>query len=89
MPTFESIIWLLVALIIVGFALGALRVVGYEYYNAVMWHNLRVKVQHLRQDQDRRMRSLMRDDPPPPSTAPAPAAAEPTEAVEVEMGEAA
>ncbi|MCP3905906.1 MAG: hypothetical protein GY715_19960 [Planctomycetes bacterium] len=54
----SNLVWVLIALVIAWFALGYLRVIGYEYHNAVLWHNLRVQVQNLRHDQNRRLKRI-------------------------------
>ncbi|MHC5113682.1 MAG: hypothetical protein ACYTGP_04555 [Planctomycetota bacterium] len=63
MPDLASptIVWFMIALVITWFAIGTLKVIGYEYYNAVLWHNLRIQVQDLRREQKQKISRLQRD----------------------------
>ena len=48
----------LIDLIIAGTLLGFLRVVGFAYYNHVMWHNLKIEVHELRIKQQQKLLEL-------------------------------
>ena len=48
----------LIAVVIAGTVLGFLRVIGFAYYNHVMWHNLRIQVHELRLRQQQRLHEL-------------------------------
>jgi len=50
--------WIAIGAIIAAVILASLRVVGYDYYNAVLWHNLRIQVQRMRQAQADQVRQL-------------------------------
>lgn len=52
-------IWLLIAIVLIITVVGCLRVIGFAYYNAVVWHNLKVEVQQLRVEQRRQIAELM------------------------------
>jgi len=54
-------VWFMVALVIAWFVIGCAKVIGYEYHNAVLWHDLRVQVQNLRRDQMQKISRLQRD----------------------------
>ena len=48
----------LIAVVIAGTLLGFLRIVGFAYYNQVMWHNLKIQVHELRIKQQQRLLEL-------------------------------
>ena len=89
-------LWLFVGLIAALLVLGCLKTIGFEYYNAVLWHNLKIEVQSLQIDQKRRLKELERagEAPPParrrPRAAPtaAPVAEEVTTPPAMEAAEA-
>lgn len=47
-----------IGIVITAMGLGFLKTIGYEYYRAVCWHNLRIEVQRLRREQERRLVEL-------------------------------
>jgi hypothetical protein len=51
-------LWLFVAFIAGLLVLACLRTIGHAYYNAVLWHNLKVEVQNLQIEQKRRLKEL-------------------------------
>lgn len=55
-PTTLAIIAVIVITI-----LSCLRVIGHEYYNAVLWHNLKIEVHRLRIKQQRKMEEMLDD----------------------------
>ena len=52
---------LTIGLVIATAIFGCLRVIGYEYYNAVLWHNLRIEVHRLRNEQQQRLQEMLDD----------------------------
>ena len=62
-PLNADLAWFLIALIMAWLVLGCLKAIGYGYYNAVLWHNLKIQVHQLRNEQKRRLQEL--DDPVP------------------------
>jgi hypothetical protein len=50
--------WVLIIAIAAWMVLGCLKAIGYGYYNAVLWHNLRIQVHDLRIEQKRRLTEL-------------------------------
>jgi hypothetical protein len=44
--------------VIAAMAIGVLKSIGFEYFRAVCWHNLRLEVQYLQRDQESRLREL-------------------------------
>jgi hypothetical protein len=72
-------LWLFVGVIAALLVLGCLKTIGFEYYNAVLWHNLKIDVQSLQIDQKRRLKELERAGEAPQSARrrpqPAPTAA--------------
>jgi cell wall-associated NlpC family hydrolase len=57
LPNPENL-WLFVAFIAALLVLACLRAIGHAYYNAVLWHNLKVEVQNLQIEQKRRLKEL-------------------------------
>jgi hypothetical protein len=53
-------LWLFVAFIAGLLVLACLRTIGCAYYNAVLWHNLKVDVRNLQIEQKRRLKELER-----------------------------
>lgn len=53
-------LWLFVGLIAALLVLGCLKAIGFEYYNAVLWHNLKIEVRNLQIEQKRRLKELER-----------------------------
>jgi len=64
-------IWFYVAAIAAWLVLGCLRIIGFEYYNAVLWHNLKIQVHNLRRQQQQRLRELQTSRKKLPAAAPA------------------
>jgi hypothetical protein len=62
-PLSADLVWFLIALIMAWLVVGCLKAIGYGYYNAVLWHNLKIQVHKLQIEQKRRLREL--DDPAP------------------------
>lgn len=61
-------LWLFVGLIAALLVLGCLKTIGFEYYNAVLWHNLKIEVRNLQIEQKRRLKELERaGEAPPPA----------------------
>jgi hypothetical protein len=58
-------LWLFVAFIAALLVLACLRTIGYAYYNAVLWHNLKVEVRNLQIEQKRRLKQLERAEEAP------------------------
>jgi hypothetical protein len=54
--------WVLIVVIAAWMVLGCLKAIGYGYYNAVLWHNLRIQVHNLRIEQKRRLTELDDDE---------------------------
>ncbi len=60
-------LWIYVAAIAAWLVLGCLRTIGFEYYNVVKWHNLKVEVHKLRLKQEQRLKNLQAvGEPIPP-----------------------
>jgi len=59
-------LWFFIAVIAACLVWGCLKTIGFEYYNAVLWHNLKIEVQNLQIEQKRRLRELERDEAAPP-----------------------
>lgn len=57
-PPITSAGWLVLLLLIAAAILSIVRVIGWEYRNAVTWHNLRVEVHRLRRE---RLLALMEE----------------------------
>jgi hypothetical protein len=57
LPSPENL-WLYVAAIAALLVIGCLRAIGWEYGRAVRWHNLRIDVQNLRLEQERKKRAI-------------------------------
>jgi len=62
-------LWFFIVVIAACLVWGCLRTIGFEYYNAVLWHNLKIEVQSLQIEQKRRLRELERDEAAPPPRA--------------------
>jgi hypothetical protein len=58
-------LWFFIAVIAACLVWGCLRTIGFEYYNAVLWHNLKIEVQNLQIEQKRRLRELERQEAAP------------------------
>ena len=58
-------LWFFIAVIAACLVWGCLKSIGFEYYNAVLWHNLKIEVQNLQIEQKRRLRELERDEAAP------------------------
>lgn len=70
----EIIIRIATVGVIAMMALGVLKTIGFEYFRAVCWHNLRLEVQRLRRYQEQRLQQLhgevdVIDEPMSPSVA--------------------
>lgn len=67
--------WLLIVAVMAIAVISCLRVIGFSYYNAVCWHNLKVEVHRLRAEQEDQLREVQGLGPLPsePSEADAPA----------------
>lgn len=87
--------WIFVIFIAAWMVYACLRVIAREYATAVAWHDLRVQVQRLRREQQRRVDAATRSEPSlrPTGRTKMPVASliEPAGAVEeaVELAEAA
>ena len=53
--------WFAIGVIVVWLVSGCLRIIGFEYRNAVRWHDLRVRVQRLRLEQKRHLEAIEAD----------------------------
>ena len=53
-------VWIFVALIAGAMVVACLRLIGHACYDAIRWHDLRVKVQQMRAEQKRRLDKLAR-----------------------------
>jgi len=71
-------LWLYVVAIAAWLVVGCLRTIGFEYCNAVLWHNLKVEVHKLRTEQEQRLRELQSGAVPVPRARPKAPAAPPS-----------
>ncbi len=55
--------WLLFSVIAACMVFGCLRVIGKEFETAVAWHDLRVRVQRMRREQQRRLETSIEHEP--------------------------
>ncbi len=74
----------LIALLIAGCVLAFLRVTGFAFYNAVIWHNLKIEVHQMRISQQKKLYEMavveLDDRPDHQEEGPSAPAAEPSQA---------
>lgn len=54
----SELAWGFMLLVALALVVGCLKVIAYEYFNAVRWHNLRIECHRLRIAQKKRLREL-------------------------------